>query len=492
MTPEMLNQLAEQGYNRVPLTRDVLADFDTPLSTYLKLADEPYSYLFESVESGNKWGRYSIIGLGCREVMKVYGYDVVHEVQGSEISRCTVDNPLIEVDALVSRFKVAEQEDTARFNGGLVGYFGYDAVRYVEKRLQHSTPKDTLKVPDILLMVSDNFVVFDNFSKSVRFVTFVDPSEDDVFDQAQQWFDSWLSKLRNTSSAELEKHLQYPVSDQPLDIKSSLGKKGYEAAVEKIKGYTRAGDVMQVVPSHRMSTDFEGEPMNVYRALRLLNPSPYMYFLNLNDFHIVGSSPEILTRLEGDEVTLRPLAGTRKRGQTEEEDLALEKDLLNDPKEISEHLMLIDLGRNDVGKVSETGSVKVTEQMVIERYSHVMHISSNVVGKIKPDLSALDVLSAALPAGTLSGAPKVRAMEIIDEIEPVKRGVYGGAIGYLSWNGNMDMAIALRTAVIKDGKLHNQVGGGIVNDSDPIAEWEETVNKSKAIFRALEIAQKGF
>jgi len=491
MTPETLSRLAKEGYNRVPYTREVLSDFDTPLSVYLKLADTPYSYLFESVEGGEKWGRYTIIGLGCSEVMKVYGHEIIYEVNGEVSSRQVVDNPMKEVESLMAQFKVADQEDLPRFNGGLVGYFGYDTVRYVEKRLQKSTPKDTLHIPDILLMVSNDFVVFDNFSNHTRFVTFINPSKKNAIDLAEKKFSDWLDQLRNTSLSKVQKDLSTSPMNAPLDITSFLGKEGYEAAVEKIKKYTLAGDVMQVVPSHRMSTAYDGPPINVYRALRTLNPSPYMYFLNLKEFHIVGSSPEILTRLDNDEVTIRPLAGTRKRGSTRKEDLALEKELLNDPKEIAEHLMLIDLGRNDVGKVSMSGSVEVTEQMTIERYSHVMHISSNVVGKLKPNYNAINVLASALPAGTLSGAPKVRAMEIIDEIEPIKRGVYGGAVGYISWNGNMDMAIALRTAVIKDGQLHNQVGGGIVNDSDPSAEWEETVNKSKAIFRALEIARKG-
>ncbi len=492
MTPDRLKLLASKGYNRVPLIRNVMADFETPLSTYLKLANEPYSYLFESVEGGEKWGRYSIIGLGSKTVIKVYSHRVIYEVDGKQISEESVDCPLKYIATFHRRYKVANQENNARFNGGLVGYFGYDAVRFVEKKLRHSTPENTLDVPDILLMLSENFVIFDDFSKKVQFVSLVDPGVKNIIQQTEATFDQWLDKLRKTSSAELENHLNHAVCSEPVKPISSIGKINYEKKVEKIKDYTCSGDVMQVVLSHRLSTSFKGEPINVYRSLRTLNPSPYMYFLNVKDFYIVGSSPEILVRLENKEVTLRPLAGTRKRGQDEKEDMMLEKELLSDPKEIAEHLMLIDLGRNDVGKVCETGSVKVTQQMVVERYSHVMHISSNVTGKIKPELSAMDVLSSALPAGTLSGSPKVRAMEIIDELEPVKRGVYGGAVGYLGFNGNMDMAIALRTAVIKDGMLHNQVGAGVVNDSVSEAEWEETINKSKAIFSALEIAQKGF
>ena len=480
MTPEQIKKFAEDGYNRVPLEKEVLADSDTPLSTYLKLADKPYSYLFESAEGGSKWGRYSFIGLEAQEVLKVHGQTLTLEANGQIIQNYTSDRPLAEIRKYINQFKAVELDEAPRFSGGLVGYFGYDTMRYTEKSLRHSVPEDTMNVPDILLMLSESFIVFDNFSGSARFITFVNPAAPDALDKGHCCIEKWMKKLSTISSGVTEEKSQKQSSASPSDS-ASAEKANFLESVKRIKSYIAAGDVMQVVLSHRATTDFNGKPINIYRALRTLNPSPYMYFLNLKDFYITGSSPEILVRLDDNEITLRPLAGTRKRGETEAQDLALEKELLADPKEIAEHLMLIDLGRNDVGKVSGTGSVNVTEQMVIERYSHVMHISSNITGKIKPDLCALDVLSSALPAGTLSGAPKVRAMEIIDELEPVKRGIYGGAIGHLSWNGNMDVAIALRTAIIKDGKIHNQTGAGIVNDSSPEAEWEEIINKGKAI-----------
>jgi anthranilate synthase component 1 len=370
-----------------------------------------------------------------------------------------------------------------RFNGGLVGYFGYDTVRYVEPRLRATTPPDELGTPDILLMVSDDVVVFDNLAGKLVLIVHVDPADDNAYQIAQQRLD------------EIESRLHQPTPDlPPIKLQgegvaesafiSSMGQAGYEAAVEKIKAYTQQGDIMQVVPSQRLRLPFPAEPLNLYRALRNLNPSPYLFFLDLGEFQIAGSSPEILARLENGEVTVRPIAGTRRRGHTHEEDLAMEAEMLADPKEIAEHLMLIDLGRNDVGRVAKIGEVKVTEKMVVERFSHVMHITSNVTGQVRDGVGAIDVLRATLPAGTLSGAPKIRAMEIIDEIESVKRCIYGGAVGYLGWNGNMDMAIAIRTAVIKDGKLYVQAGGGIVADSVPALEWKETMNKARAIFRA--------
>lgn len=496
MTPQQFAALAEQNYNRISVAREVLADLDTPLSAYLKLADGVYSYLLESVQGGEKWGRYSIIGLPCKTVLKVFGYQVIVEEDGKVVEQMQVDDPLEFVEQFKQRYRVPEVEGMPVFSGGLVGYFGYDTVRYVEKRLAASAPPDTLGNPDILLMVSDQVLVFDNLSGTLRLVVHADPSVEDAYDQAQSRLDELEKMLRdqlpNLSGVELE-NLQ-TVGNAPgleeSDFQSDFTQEAYEQAVEKIKEYTLAGDIMQVVPSQRMTVDFDAKPINLYRALRNLNPSPYMYMLNLGDFHIVGSSPEILVRLEQGTITVRPIAGTRHRGQTEEEDRALEAELLADPKEIAEHLMLIDLGRNDAGRISEVGSVELTDKMVVERYSHVMHIVSNVTGKLKQGKTAIDVLRATLPAGTLSGAPKIRAMEIIDELEPVKRGVYGGAVGYISWKGDMDTAIAIRTAVIKNGKLYIQAGGGVVADSVPRLEWEETMNKARAMFRAAAMVQK--
>jgi anthranilate synthase component 1 len=385
---------------------------------------------------------------------------------------------------------VPELEAMPAFAGGLVGYFAYDTVRYVEKRLRASMPADELGTPDILLMVSDELLVFDNLAGTIKLIVHADPDSDDAFAQSQQRLDTLAAKLAQAAPSLPELDLAASDGIAETDFVSSMGEANYKQAVETIKQYVLAGDVMQVVPSQRLSTRFDAEPLNLYRALRNLNPSPYMYFLDLEDFHIVGSSPEILARLEHGTVTVRPIAGTRRRGYSEEEDLAMERELLADPKEIAEHLMLIDLGRNDAGRVSEIGSVELTDKMIVERYSHVMHIVSNVEGKLREGMTAMDVLRATLPAGTLSGAPKIRAMEIIDELEQVKRGVYGGAVGYLAWNGNMDTAIAIRTAVIKDQVLYVQAGGGIVADSQPELEWKETMNKARAIFRAANMVQK--
>jgi anthranilate synthase component 1 len=493
MTPEQYTELAQAGFNRIPVYREVLADLDTPLSTYLKLASGPYSYLFESVQGGEKWGRYSIIGLPTRELLKVFGNTVQIIRQGEVVEETEADDPLAFVEGYQQRFNAPDLPELPRFNGGLVGYFGYDSVRYIEKRLKDSCPQDQIGTPDILLMVSDEIVVFDNLRGKLHLIVHVDPSVDGAFDSAQARIDELENRLhRQTAEApRTPEHLRGKTVDES-DFVSGFSQDKYEAAVDKIKGYVLDGDVMQTVISQRMSIPFEAPPLNLYRSLRVLNPSPYMYFLDLDDFHIVGSSPEILARVEDEEVTVRPIAGTRKRGATDAEDKALEKELLADPKEIAEHLMLIDLGRNDAGRVSETGTVKLTDKMIVERYSHVMHIVSNVTGRLKQGTSCLDVLRATLPAGTLSGAPKIRAMEIIDELEPVKRGVYGGAVGYLSFNGNMDTAIAIRTAVIKDHTLHIQAGAGIVADSVPRLEWKETMNKGRAIFRAVAMTYNDF
>ncbi|MEJ2347303.1 MAG: anthranilate synthase component I [Gammaproteobacteria bacterium] len=489
MNQEQFDRYAREGFNHIPVMREVLADLDTPLSTYLKVAEGPYSYLFESVQGGEKWGRYSIIGLPCRTVVKVHGHDVVVTRDGEPSERVTADDPLAWIEQFQARYRVPEVPGLPRFTGGLVGYFGYDTVRYIEPRLGRCPNPDPLGSPDILLMVSDELLVFDNLAGKLFVVVHADSAAPDAHADAQRRLDRLVQGLRDTGSVYRASRRSRAVIEE--DFVSGFTREGFEQAVERIRDYIVEGDVMQVVLSQRMSIPYHAEPLDLYRALRSLNPSPYMYFMDLGDFHVVGSSPEILTRLEDGAVTVRPIAGTRPRGATEEEDLAWERELLDDPKERAEHLMLIDLGRNDVGRVSEIGSVKLTEQMVVERYSHVMHIVSNVVGRLKTGMSAMDVLRATFPAGTVSGAPKIRAMEIIDQLEPVKRGVYSGAVGYIAWNGNMDTAIAIRTAVIKDATLHIQAGAGIVADSVPAFEWKETMNKGRAIFRAVAMAEAG-
>lgn len=491
MTPEAFNALSEQGFNRIPVYQEVLADLDTPLSTYLKLAQGKYSYLLESVQGGEKWGRYSMIGLPARRVLKVFGNKVQIEQDGEIVSETETDDPLDYIADYQSQFNVAKVDGLPRFDGGLVGYFGYDVVRYVEKRLAESCPEDEIGNPDILLMQSEEVMVFDNLSGKLFFIVLADPLVPDAYASAKRRITIMRGQLRRSYQGPIGQPLIHSRKVEEDHFKSGFGEEEFKDAVDKIKEYVLAGDIMQCVISQRMSVDFHGEPLNLYRALRTLNPSPYMYFMNMGDHHVVGSSPEILARYEDGMITVRPIAGTRYRGQTPEQDKALEEELLADPKEIAEHLMLIDLGRNDVGRVSEVGQVEVSDQMVVERYSHVMHIVSNVEGKAKPGITAMDVLKATHPAGTLSGAPKIRAMEIIDEFEPVKRGVYGGAIGYLGWNGNMDTAIAIRTAVIKDGRLYIQAGAGVVADSVPRLEWKETMNKGRAMFRAVAMAESG-
>ena len=483
MTPEKFAELAGQDFNRIPVTREVLADFETPLSVYLKLAHGPNSYLFESVQGGEKWGRYSLIGLQTSTVLRVYGQRLEIICDGKPMVDRHTDDPMAEVERFRQSFSVPDLANLPRFTGGLVGYFGYDTVRYVEPRLAKSQPKDELGTPDILLMASDEVAVFDNLSGTLMLVVHADAKQADGLEQANARLDELQQKL-DMAAPELPENGDAGETLSEDVFKSSFGEQAFLKSVDKIKDYIMAGDAMQVVPSQRLSAPFTASPLNLYRSLRRLNPSPYMFFLNLDDFHIVGSSPEVLARLEDGQVTVRPIAGTRRRGKTEEEDLALEQDMLDDPKEIAEHLMLIDLGRNDVGRISKSGTVEVTEKMVVERYSHVMHITSNVVGDVTDNMGPIEVLKATLPAGTLSGAPKIRAMEIIDEVEPVKRGVYGGAVGYIGWNGNMDTAIAIRTAVIKDQILHVQAGAGVVADSKPELEWKETMNKARAVIRA--------
>ena len=488
MTPEAFDTLVDQGYNRIPVICEVLADLDTPLSVYLKLVDGPFGFLFESVQGGEKWGRYSIIGLPCRTVLRVRDHSISVTVDGETVETAEVEDPLDFIAAFQARYRVPELKGLPRFSGGLVGYFGYDTVSFIEPRLSHPEKPDPLGCPDILLMVADEVVVFDNLSGRMYLIVHADVDHGDTLVGAEARIRGLIDQMQR--GAPRHRAAQRRTVSE-ADFMSGFTEAGFKRAVDRIKRYILDGDCMQVVLSQRLSIPFTARPLDLYRALRGLNPSPYMYFLDLGEFQIVGSSPEILVRLEDGEVTVRPIAGTRRRGHTDEEDAALEAELLADPKELAEHLMLIDLGRNDTGRVAEVGSVRLTDKMVVERYSHVMHIVSNVTGRLKDGLSAIDVLRATFPAGTVSGAPKIRAMEIIDELEPVKRGIYSGAVGYLSWNGNMDTAIAIRTAVIKDGQLHIQAGAGIVADSRPELEWKETMNKGRAVFRAVAQAEAG-
>ncbi|MGR9043770.1 MAG: anthranilate synthase component I [Gammaproteobacteria bacterium] len=489
MTPEQFNQFARQGYNRIPVSREILADLDTPLSTYMKLADGPYSYLFESVHGGEQWGRYSIIGMPCQTVIKVHGNQIQVETKGKRLETLDHQNPLAWIESFKQRYRVPDLKGVPRFNGGLVGYFGYETIGYIEPRLKSTGKPDPLGNPDILLMVSEEMLVFDNLSGKMLLLTHADPEQDNAYDNAVASLQDLAARLREQKARPETQKAPKQVDES--HFVSGFTQQGFEDAVLKAKDYIVDGDIMQVVLSQRLSIPYSASPLNLYRALRCLNPSPYMYYLNLEDFHIVGSSPEILVRLEDDTITVRPIAGTRPRGATHEQDIELEQELLADPKELAEHLMLIDLGRNDAGRVSRIGSVQLTDKMIVERYSHVMHIVSNVTGQLQEGKNAFDVLAATFPAGTVSGAPKIRAMEIIDELEPVKRGVYSGAVGYIAWSGNLDTAIAIRTAVIKDQVLHIQAGAGIVYDSVPRNEWDETMNKGRAIFRAVSMAEAG-
>lgn len=485
MTEQEFKQLAAQGYNRIPVVLETFADLDTPLSVYLKLANKPYSYLLESVQGGERFGRYSFIGLPAETRFEVRGHTCSEYFRDTLVSQAEHADPLEFVSACHARLKAATLPGLPRFLGGLVGCFGYDTVRYIEKKLAGQTKADALDTPDILLLLSEQVVVFDNLSGTLYLVVYADPGQKDAYARAQKRLQELLWMLRQPVVVPPE------APAKPVAPASEFSKEGFLAAVEKAKRYIFDGDIMQVVLSQRMSAPFSASPLSLYRALRALNPSPYMFYFDMADFHVVGASPEILVRLEAGTVTVRPIAGTRPRGGTREQDLELERDLLADPKERAEHVMLMDLGRNDVGRVAQVGSVRVTENMTIERYSHVMHIVSNVEGRLLPGLDAMAVLKATFPAGTVSGAPKVRAMEIIDELEPSKRGIYAGAVGYLGFSGDMDLAIAIRTAVIREGTLYVQAGAGIVADSVPENEWVETQNKARALLRAAEMAQAG-
>ena len=485
MNQTEFNALAKQGYNRIPLVLETFADLDTPLSLYLKLANLPFSYLLESVQGGERFGRYSIIGLPAKTRIVAHGFtvQVLHENKVIETHENT--NALDFVKSFQARFKTPPYEGLPRFTGGLAGYFGYETIRYIEKRLSETNKPDAINTPDVLLMVSEEIAVVDNLSGKLYFIVYANPAEANAYENAHARLNDLVQMLRKTVA------IPESAPTAKTQATSEFGEDNFKAAVKKAQTYILEGDIMQVVLSQRMSQKFTAPPLSLYRALRSLNPSPYMFYYDMGDHHVVGASPEILVRLDDGIVTSRPIAGTRPRGKTREQDLALADELLADPKERAEHVQLMDLGRNDVGRVAQIGTVKVTDNMMIERYSHVMHIVSNVEGKLKPGLDAIDVLKATFPAGTVSGAPKVRAMEIIDELEPTKRGIYAGAVGYLGFNGDMDVAIAIRTGVIKDNMLYVQAGAGIVADSIPQSEWDETQNKAKAVLCAAELVQLG-
>jgi anthranilate synthase component 1 len=493
MTELEFQKLAAQGYTKIPVLAEARADLYTPLAVYVKLANAPFSYLLESVVGGERFGRYSFIGLSCAERIEVRGRTVrrlVRDARGADVCLEKLDDadPLQYAREWLKRHRVAPVPAAVRFGGGLVGYFGYETVRHIEPRALGAEKADPLGTPDLLLLVSDELAVVDNVLGKLYLVVYADAHKPGAFHLAKER----LAHLRARLVAPLPESMVLAATNEaagkPADTQCTFSEAGFIDAVHRAKEYIFAGDVMQVQISQRTTRKLDTHPLALYRALRGLNPSPYMFYFDFEDHHVVGASPEILVRLAGDTVTLRPIAGTRPRGRTPEEDASAAKDLLSDPKEIAEHVMLIDLGRNDLGRVAQTGSVKVTEKMVVERYSHVMHIVSNVEGRIAPGLDAIDVLRASFPAGTVTGAPKVRAMQIIDEMESVKRGVYSGAVGYLGFNGDMDVAIAIRTAVVKNRLLHVQAAAGIVADSNPMSEWLETQHKARAILKAAELA----
>jgi anthranilate synthase component 1 len=494
MTELEFKSLANEGYNRIPLIAEAFADLETPLTLYLKLAQSQdagrNTFLLESVVGGERFGRYSFIGLPARTLLRTSGEVTTIEKDG-EVVETHKGNPLDFLEQYQKRFRVALRPGLPRFCGGLAGYFGYDTVRHIEKKLAHSAPPDELGLPDIQLMLTEELAVIDNLSGKLYLIVYADPGQPEAYTRGRQRLKDLRMMLRRSVDA--------PVTSSSVRTEAvrDFSKEDYLKAVAVAKEYVMAGDLMQVQIGQRIRKPYVDSPLSLYRSLRSLNPSPYMYYYNFGDMQIVGSSPEILVRNEydaalgGRKVTLRPIAGTRTRGATPERDAELAHELLNDPKEVAEHVMLIDLARNDIGRIAKTGSVKVTDQMVIEKYSHVQHIVSNVEGALKDRMSNLDVLRATFPAGTLTGAPKVRAMEVIDELEPVKRGIYGGACGYLSFGGEMDVAIAIRTGVIKDGNLYVQAAAGIVADSIPEMEWLETENKARAVLRAAEQVQDG-
>jgi anthranilate synthase component I len=485
--------LAAQGFNRIPLMADAFADLETPLSLYLKLAyasgGGKHSFLLESVVGGERFGRYSFIGLPARTLLRATGFKTEVVTDGVVVETAS-GNPLDFIADYQRRFKVALRPGMPRFCGGLAGYFGYDAVRFIEPKLAKTEKTGGIDTPDILLLQCEELAVIDNLSGRLYLIVYADPAEPESFFKAKRRLAALADKLTYSVSAPAVKRVA------AHGVEREFAKADYIAAVLKAKDYIAAGDMMQVQVGQRLRKRYTESPLSLYRALRSLNPSPYMYFYDMGEFQIVGASPEILVRQEhtpeGDKVTIRPLAGTRPRGATPEQDKALEAELKNDPKERAEHVMLIDLARNDIGRIAKTGSVKVTESFTVERYSHVMHIVSNVEGLLKDGMTSLDVLRATFPAGTLTGAPKIRAMEIIDELEPVKRGIYGGACGYLSFAGDMDVAIAIRTGIVKDQTLYVQAAAGVVADSVPELEWKETEAKARALIRAAELVEEGF
>jgi anthranilate synthase component 1 len=488
LNKDQFKQYQNKGFNRIPLVRSCYADLETPLSIYLKIANTSYSYLLESVEGGENFGRYSIIGLPAKKIFQVHGTEIKIIEEGESSSVKHESDPLEYFNQYLNTFKTPNDLDLPRFSGGLAGYFGYETIHYIEPKLIKKFIKDELNLPDIHLMETDEVIVFDNLTSKLSIVVYAN-EKDDSYDQALARINR-IEEIIN--SAHISNKNDVSMNNEPQLASSEFGEQAFYDAVDKIKNYILEGDVMQVVLSQRLVKNFAIPPISLYRVLRSINPSPYMFFYHLDDHYIVGASPEILVRLENNKVTVRPIAGTRPRGQDFQQDQDLERDLLNDPKEIAEHIQLMDLGRNDIGRVSKPGTVKVTDNMKIERYSHVMHIVSNVEGEIQNNLSPLDVLRATFPAGTVSGAPKVRAMEIINELEKTKRGVYAGAVGYIGFDGTLDVAIAIRTAVIKEKKLYVQAGAGVVADSIAKNEWDETNNKAKAVIRAAEIAEKDF
>jgi anthranilate synthase component I len=503
MTESEFQALQAQGYNRIPLSIQAFADLETPLSLYLKLAREPgavepaaNSFLLESVVGGERFGRYSFIGLPARTLLRASGFGEqvrTEVVTDGVVVETSSMNPLDFIAQYQQRFKVALRPGMPRFCGGLAGYFGYDAVRYIEKKLQHTCPPDELGTPDILLLQCEELAVIDNLSGKLHLMVYVDPATPNAYAAGLARLDALKALLAQAVSAPEIK------PSQSFDAQRDFAKADYIAAVERAKEMIAGGDFMQVQVGQRIKKRYTASPLSLYRALRTLNPSPYMYFYNFGDFHVVGASPEILVRQElvtvdgkaGTKVTIRPLAGTRPRGATPEADKAAEDELIHDPKERAEHVMLIDLARNDIGRIAQIGSVKVTDAFCVERYSHVMHIVSNVEGMLNEGMSSMDVLKASFPAGTLTGAPKVHAMEVIDQLEPIKRGIYGGACGYLSYAGDMDVAIAIRTGIIKDQTLYVQAAAGVVADSVPELEWKETEAKARALLRAAELVEEG-
>jgi anthranilate synthase component 1 len=487
ITRQDFNNFVEKGFNIIPIAKKIYKDNETPLSIYSRLNQDENSFLLESVEGGIKWAQYSILGIDCKEYIKVLG-NTVETFQDNNLDSYQSEDPLAEVSNLTSKYHSPDIDNLPRFYGGYVGFFAYESSRYAEKKIDSLQPKKSKfkeHMPEIYLVKSDKLIVFDNTDNSIQLVYNVDPSSCS-YDEALNILESMEEIFLIEKDNQL---LDFKKPTGQLEFNSNFKKDEYLNGVKKIKDYILEGDAFQVVLAQDFSLPFDSDAFELYRALRVLNPSPYMYYLNLKECKVVGASPEILIRLEQDKITLRPIAGTRKRGDTIDEDKGNETDLLNDPKEIAEHLMLIDLGRNDVGKISEIGSVKVTDKMIIEKYSHVMHIVSNITGQLLTNLNYMDAIKASLPAGTLSGAPKIRAMEIINEIEPSSRGIYGGVIGYISWNGDVDTAIAIRTAVIKDSIIHVGAGAGVVADSIPEKEWEECKQKAKVFLDALEMIQ---